>query len=115
MNGRAPIQVKIEPQSTGIVVLRAVGDIGYHEAPTLRQGVREAYDKKPSRLVIDLSGVAYMATPGVATLVEALQISKRTGTALVLFGLTDRVRAVFEIARLISVFKITPDEASALA
>ena len=114
MSERAPIQVSTRFPSKGIALVTAEGDIGYHEAPTLRNAIKEAYDAKPARVVVDLSGVAYMATPGLATLVEALQMSKRSQVVLVLCGLTDRVRAVFEIARLHTVFRIVPDAATAL-
>jgi anti-anti-sigma factor len=108
MPEKAPITVNVEVKPTA-TILAPVGEVGYHEAPTLQQAIRSAYDKKPKKLIVNLTGVSYMATPGLATLVEALQIGKRSNTPLVLFGLTDRVRAVFEIARLNTVFKITPD------
>ncbi len=111
---RGPLKVGVQ-DNDGIVILSPVGEVGYHEAPALRTAIKETFDRKPRRLVINLTGVSYMATPGVATLVEALQISKRTATPLVLCNLTDRVRAIFEIARLQTVFKIVPDLDSALA
>ncbi len=115
MAERLPITVKVTPHANGAVVVAAEGEIGYHEAPTYRNALREAFDKKPRLLVADLTGVGYMATPGLATLVEGLQISKKTGLPFVLCGLNDRVRAVFEIARLHTVFKIVPDVATAVA
>ncbi|CAG0984129.1 Anti-sigma-B factor antagonist [Phycisphaerales bacterium] len=110
-----PIAVTLKQLPSGQVVVSAKGDIGYHEAPTLRNVIREAYDKKPKGLIVELSGVDYMATPGLATLVEALQISKKSQIPLTLAGMTERVRAVFEIARLHTVFRIVPDLDAALA
>lgn len=95
-------------------VITAKGEIGYPEAAPFRTAIKQAQDKKTPRVVIDLSGVNFMSTPGLATLVEALQTSKKTSTALVLCGLQDRVRAVFEIARLQTVFKIMPNIDAAL-
>jgi len=115
MPERAPITVKTTARPDGAVVVAAEGEIGYHEAPAYRNAIKEAFDKKPSRVIADLSGVAYMATPGLATLVEALQISKKSSLPFVLCGLNDRVRAVFEIARLHTVFKIAPDVTAAAA
>lgn len=114
MAEKGPITVKLELRPNGALVLSPQGEVGYHEAPTLRTAIKDAFDKKPSRLVANLIGVSYMATPGLATLVEALQISKRTSTPLVLCGLTDRVRAVFEIARLNTVFRIADSVDAAL-
>jgi anti-anti-sigma factor len=105
MADRDVIKVKVEERD-GMVVLSPSGEIGYQEAPAFRTYIRQAYDKKPRRLVADLSGVDYMSTPGLATLVEALQIANRSKTPLVLCGLNDKVLAIFKIARLDMVFKI---------
>jgi anti-anti-sigma factor len=111
---KGPITVTSTVREGGALVLTPLGEVGYHEAPILRNAIREAFDKKPARVVTDLTGVSYMATPGLATLVEALQISKRTKVPLVLCCLTDRVRAVFEIARLHTVFTIADSVDAAL-
>src|SRR5262245_35906579 len=108
MSERPPITVRFTERDKALV-LSAAGEIGYHEAPAYRIAIKDAYDRKPTRLIADLSGVTYMATPGLATLVEAMQISKRMQIPLVLTGLSDRVRALFEIARLHTVFKIVKD------
>jgi anti-anti-sigma factor len=52
-----------------------------------------------------------MATAGLATLVEALQLAKKNNVQFVLCGLQERVLAVFEISRLASVFKIVKTRA----
>lgn len=102
-------------EDDGMVVVAPKGEVGFQEAPGFKTYFRQAFDMKPTRIIADLSGVSYMSTPGVATLVEALQISRKQGTPLVLCGLNDRVRAIFEIARLQTVFKIVPDLAAARA
>jgi len=109
---KGPLQMKFELREDS-VILSPEGEVGYHEAPALRTALREALDRKPGRLIVNLAGVGYMATPGLATLIEALQISKRTQIPLVLCGLTDRARGIFEIARLQTVFKIVADLPSA--
>jgi anti-sigma B factor antagonist len=59
-----------------------------------------AMDAKPAQLVVDLAQVPYMDSSGVATFVEAMQIARRVGSKLVLCALQERVRSIFEIARL---------------
>jgi anti-sigma B factor antagonist len=100
-------------ESGGTAVVTPYGEIGYAEATQFRAYLKQAQDKKTPRVHVDLSNVGFMSTPGLATLVEALQTSKKTQTVLVLCGLQDRVRAVFEIARLHTVFKIVPNLAAA--
>jgi anti-sigma B factor antagonist len=72
----------------------------------MQQAVKEAFESKPAKIVIDLAGVSYMATSGLATLVQAAQLSNKTKVPLVLCGLQERVKAVIEISRLTSFFKI---------
>ena len=94
-------------------ILKPDGDIDLSRSPTLRTDIRKAIDEKPKRLVVDLSGVSYMDSSGVATLVEAMQLARKANTNLVLCSLTDRVHSIFEIARLDQFFTIKPtlDEA----
>jgi len=89
-------------------VISPVGDVDLSRSPTLRAHLRDALDAAPHRLVVDLEGVEYMDSSGVATLVEAMQIARRSNTRLVLCGMNQRVRSVFEIARLDRVFLIVP-------
>ncbi len=109
------LRVGTERPSPGTVLVWARGEIGYSEAPVFRQALRAAQDTRPQRVVVDLAEVDYMSTPGVATLVEALQGSKKAKTSLVLCGMNERVRAIFDIARLTAVFEVVPDRAAALA
>jgi anti-sigma B factor antagonist len=60
-------------------------------------------------MVVDLTGVQYMDSSGVAVLVEALQSQTRKGNKLVLCCLQPKVKGIFEIARLNMVFKIVDD------
>lgn len=89
-------------------IVTPFGEIGYPEANAFRNYLRKAQERR-GRILVDLANVQFMSTPGLATLVEALQNAKRSGTKLVLAGLQERVRAVFEIARLNTVFTIVAD------
>jgi anti-sigma B factor antagonist len=95
------------------LIIRPIGDIDLNQAPTLRTHIAEAFQKTPARLIIDLSQVTYMDSSGVATLVEAMQLATRGGTKLFLAAMQVRVRSIFEIARLDTVFTITADVAAA--
>ena len=82
------------------------GDIDYSCSPTLRQVIRAELEKKPQRMIIDLQQVAYMDSSGVAVLVEALQSQTKGKRKLCICNLQEKVRGIFEIARLDMVFKI---------
>ncbi len=96
------------------VVAGLYGEIDFGRSPALRQQLMAVLQqKKPARLVLDLTAVPYMDSSGVATLIEILQAQRRLGARLVLFGLQPKVRGIFEIARLNSVFTIAGDVESA--
>lgn len=107
------IEVRTEQRGDATVVI-PLGEIDLHRSPTFRERLKVAAQSRPKILVVDLSQVPYMDSSGVATLVEAMQISRKQSTSLVLCGLQDKVRSIFEIARLDMVFKIVPnaDDAS---
>jgi len=108
------LQVGFETQGQSVIV-SPQGEIGYSEATVFRTWLRKAHDSKSARIIVDLAKVDYMNTPGVATLVESLQISKRNKTRLILCGMNEKVFAIFKIARLDTVFEICPTLADANA
>lgn len=107
-----PIQVASEALPDGIV-LAPSGEIDLARSPLMRARVAEAMKAGPKRVVIDLAGVPYMDSSGVATLVEALQAARKSGAKLLLCSLTARVRSILEISRLDTVFTIVADRAAA--
>lgn len=98
---------------SGVTVVRPEGEIDLGTAPELRNSLTTALRPKPDKLIVDLADVPYMDSSGVATLVEAMQLARRHGGSLVLCCMQDKVRSIFEIARLDMVFTIvqTRDEA----
>jgi anti-sigma B factor antagonist len=85
---------------------KVAGEVNFNNSSKLRKHLLDLLANKPAKLVIDLQGVSYMDSSGVATLVEALQAQRQRQAALVLCGLQPRVKGIFEIARLNAVFKI---------
>lgn len=106
------MQVNTE-QRDGATIVRPDADIDLSTSSILRTSLQAAHESAADKLVIDLSSVQYMDSSGVATLVECLQMSRRSGTTLLLCELHERVLSVFQIARLDGVFDIVPtlDEA----
>ena len=108
----------IEVQSTtsdDALILTPIGEIDLSRAPSLRTHLRSALQGSPRRLIVDLAQVPYMDSSGVATFVEAMQTARKTGCELILAGLQERVRSVFEIARLDQVFTIRDNMEDALS
>ena len=91
------------------------GEIDLHVSPTVTASLNEVIDKKPDRLVVDLSDVSYIDSAGLAALIQAMQKVEGYGGKFMLDGLQETVRSIFEISRLDQVFQIFPDADAALA
>jgi len=90
-------------------VVTLTGEIDMYCSREVRQVLLEATGEKTPAIVVDVREVPHMDSSGVATLVEALQRVKRYDGRLVLVGLQERVKSVFEIAKLTDLFEIKPD------
>ena len=86
------------------------GEIDLHRSPRVERSLASMIKKKPDRIVVDLSGVTFIDSSGMAVLIRALQNMKEYGGELSLSGLNDHVRPIFETARLDQVFVIDPGD-----
>ncbi len=92
------------------VLMQLRGDVDMNTSPDVRSSLGQAFRQGGAKaLLIDLSGVRYMDSSGIATLVEALQNCMKQGMRFRLVQLSPSVRDVFELARLASVFEIFPN------
>jgi len=92
------------------------GDIDFANSPEVRQSVlREIRENRVARVVVNLTGVRYIDSSGVASLVEGLKASRDLGSRFILFGLSTAAREVLQLSRLLKVFEIYDSEEEALA
>jgi anti-sigma B factor antagonist len=96
-------------------VLPLEGEIDLHVSPRVTAALGAMIDQKPERLVVDLSAVSYIDSSGLAVLIEGMQKVEEYGGKFVLAGLQEKVRPIFEMARLDQVFIIFPHVDAALA
>jgi anti-anti-sigma factor len=91
------------------------GAIDLHVSPEVRATLLELIDKKPKRLVVDLSKVPYVDSSGIAVLILAMQTMEHQGGKFLLAGAQEGVRIILESAKLDQYFKLYPDVEAALA
>jgi anti-sigma B factor antagonist len=96
-------------------VLPLEGEIDLHVSPRVAAALGAMIEQKPERLVVDLSAVSYIDSSGLAVLIEGMQNVEAYGGKFVLAGLQEKVRPIFEMARLDQVFIIFPHVDAALA
>ena len=104
---------KVEARGGKLVVTLA-GSVDLEHAPELRKTLLACVGRKMD-LVVDLTGVEYIDSSGIANLVEALQAAQQGGTAFGLVAVAGQVMRVLRLARLDKVFRIHDDLAGALA
>lgn len=97
-----------------VSILDCSGDVDLYSSPRLRDALMAAIKANGPSVLVNMSGVAYIDSSGIATLVEGLQLSQQTKTPFGLFGLRHNARSVLELARLDKVFTIFENETVAL-
>src|ERR1700742_3134572 len=103
-----------ERTESNIPVIAISGDIDLESSPKLREFLKPKSTQKTPRLLLAFSGVNYIDSSGLATLIEYFQAVQGYGGKMALACLSPRVKNVFEIVRLEQIFSIHPDVPSAL-
>ena len=96
-------------------VLPLEGDIDLHISPVVTETLNAMIKKKPEWIMIDLSGVTYIDSAGMAALILAMQEVEAYGGKFFLSGLQETIRSILETSRLDGIFRIFPDVDAALA
>ncbi len=89
----------------GLQIVAFEGDVDLEHSPAARAVLLAAVERG-SGVLVDLSGVGYMDSSGVASLVEAYQESKKRGARFALIAVNPPALRVLELARLDRVFTI---------
>ena len=96
------------------VKIEIAGEVDMHNSPGLREKLLEAAERKSPLVMVDLAGVDYIDSSGLATLVECLQHMAAYGGKLALVGARKTTLDVFAIARLDTVFNFYASQEEAL-
>jgi anti-sigma B factor antagonist len=86
-------------------ILELTGEVDLSCSPEARQQILDSLDARQN-LLIDLSGVTYIDSSGVASLVEGYQTAKKQKLKFGLVGVSQAVMNVLQLARLDKVFPI---------
>ena len=107
------MQARQHVDSDGLHIVELSGEVDLHHAPELRSVLGAHAEAKRPALVVDVSGVEYMDSAGIATLIEYVQRSMAFGGRFALAGAKQRLHAIFEMVRLGEGFPIRPTIAEA--
>jgi len=89
----------------GFAIIELHGEVDLSCSPEARKVILEQLNNhKP--LMVDLSGVTYIDSSGIASLVEGYQTARKSELQFGLVGVSDAAMSVLQLARLDKVFPI---------
>jgi anti-anti-sigma factor len=88
-------------------VVRLAGRVDVDCSPDLRGRLRTLLSEEPflQTIIVDLAGVSYIETSGIATLIEALRIARHHQINFNLQGLSGAVLRLFEVTGVLALFE----------
>lgn len=96
-----------------VTIVALSGEVDLDSSSKVRKTLLECVGAAEA-VVVDMSGVSYIDSSGVASLVEAYQAAKKRKTPFSLAHVSQAAMRVFELARLDKVFTIHPSIADGL-
>ncbi|MHC4479883.1 MAG: STAS domain-containing protein [Planctomycetota bacterium] len=109
----AEIQLS-ESTVAGCPVVALAGELNITTASQLRDVLMPYVKTKEPCLVVDLSGLKFMDTSGLATLIEAHLKTEQAGGGMALCGLREPVAEIFDITKVTRLFSICETEQEAV-
>jgi anti-sigma B factor antagonist len=105
-----------ERQAGDVTVLDMSGKITIGEGSVaLRSAIRRLLEEGKRRILLNLAGVSYIDSSGIGELVSSYTaINKEDGGQLKLLNLTQKIKDLLTITKLLTVFDVYDSEAEAL-
>ena len=89
----------------GYAILELAGEVDLSCSPDARKQILQCLENARN-LLVDMSGVSYIDSSGVASLVEGFQTAKKKNLKFGLVGVNGPAMSVLQLARLDKVFPI---------
>ena len=108
------MQLKLSTRTVdGILIVDCAGRIVFgEESAHLRDTVKKLITEN-NRLVLNLSGVNYIDSGGLGTLVALYTTARNAGGSIKLANLTQRVGDLLQVTKLVTIFDIYDNEEQA--
>ena len=104
-----------ERQAGDVTILDLEGKITIGEGSvSLRSAIRRLIEEGKKKILLNLAGVGYVDSSGIGELVSSYTTINREGGQLKLLKLTQKIKDLLTITKLLTVFDVYDDEAQAL-
>ena len=105
-----------ERQAGDVTVLDMSGRITIGEGSVaLRSAIRRLLEEGKKKILLNLAGVGYIDSSGIGELVSSFTAINKDGGQMKLLSLTQKLRDLLTITKLLTVFDSYDTEAEALA
>jgi anti-sigma B factor antagonist len=110
------VNLKMETRFTdGIAVIACQGRVLFgEEAAALRQELKRVLSTR-RQVVLNLSGVSYIDSGGLGTLVGVYSSARSAGADIKLTGIGPRLRDLLQVTKLVTVFETYESEQQAIS
>jgi anti-sigma B factor antagonist len=99
----------------GKPVLDLTGEVDSYNSPKLREKMVSLIDEGNAELVVNMTGVDYIDSTGLGTLVGGLKRASEKNGSIRIICPNEQIYKVFNITGLVKVFPIFDNEQAALA
>ena len=94
----------------GVMIVDCAGRVVFgEESASLRDNVKKLIVEK-KRLVLNLSGITFIDSGGLGTLVALYTTAQNSGSRIKLANLTQRVGDLLHLTKLVTIFEIYDNE-----
>ena len=108
--------LKIETRMVdGKPVLDLTGEVDSYNSPRLREKMVSLIDAGNAELIVNMTGVDYIDSTGLGTLVGGLKRASEKNGAIRIICPNEQIYKVFNITGLVKVFPIFDNETAALS
>jgi anti-sigma B factor antagonist len=109
------VQLKLSNRTVdGILIVDCAGRIVFgEESAYLRDTVKQLLAERKG-LVLNLSGVTYIDSGGLGTLVALYTTARNIGGSIKLANLTHRVSDLLQVTKLVTIFDVYDNEQKAI-
>lgn len=104
----------VETNADGVVVVKAGGRIDMSSADAFKDALLSATTKAAKAVIVDMSGVDYISSAGLRSMMIAFRAAKAAGRAFAVAALSPLVLEIFTISRFNLVFPIHGGVAEAI-
>ena len=104
-----------ERQAGDVTVLDMNGKITIGEGSVaLRTAIRRLLEERKKKILLNLAGVGYIDSSGIGELVSSYTAIEKEAGQLKLLNLTQKIKDLLTITKLLTVFDVYDDESEAL-